>query len=39
MQHLEELQPKGHIGLDTQVLARKYLDRVYDTASMKNQAT
>ena len=38
MQHLEELQPKKHIDVDTEVLTRNYLDRVYETVSMNNQA-
>ena len=38
MQHLEKLQPKIHIDVDTKVLTRSYLDRVCETVSMKNQA-
>ena len=38
MQHLEELQPKRHIDIDTKAPARNYLDRVHGTVSMKNQA-
>ena len=39
IQHLEELQPKRrHIDVDTKVLTRSYLDRVYETVSMKEQA-
>ena len=35
MQHLEQVQLKKHID---EVLTRSYLDRVYETVSMKNQA-
>ena len=38
MQHLKELQPKRNIDVDTKVLTRNYLDRVYETSSMKNKA-
>ena len=39
IQHLEELQPKRrHIDVNTKVLTRSYLDRVYETVSMKEQA-
>ena len=39
VQHLEELQPKRrHADVDTKALTRKYLDRVYEAASMKEQA-
>ena len=37
MQLLEDVQPKRHIGVDTKVLRRHYLDRVYETISMKKQ--
>ena len=37
MQHLEELQPKMQIDIDTKVLTRNYLDRVYETVSINNQ--
>ena len=34
-----ELQPKRrHIGVETKTLTRSYLDRVYETVSMKAQA-
>ena len=39
IQHLGELQPKRrHIGVETKTLTRSYLDRVYETVSMKAQA-
>ena len=39
IQHLGEVQPKRrHIDVDTKVLTRSYLDRVYETVSMKEQA-
>ena len=39
IQHLEELQAKiRNTYEDTQVLTRRYLDRVYETVSMKKQA-
>ena len=38
-QHLEDLQPKRHIDVDTKVLTRNYLNRIYETVSEKERAT
>ena len=38
-QHLEDLQPKRHIDVDTKVLTRNYLNRIYESVSEKERAT
>ena len=37
-QHLEDLQPKRHIDVDTKVLTRNYLNRIYESVSEKERA-
>ena len=37
-QHLEDLQPKRHIDVDTKVLTRSYLNRIYESVSEKERA-
>ena len=38
-QHLEDLQPKRHIDVDTKVLTRNYLNRIYESVSERERAT
>ena len=38
MQHLEDLHPQRHIDIDTKVLTRNYLNRIYETISEKERA-
>ena len=36
-QHLEDLQPKRHIDVDTKVLTRNYLNRIYESVGEKER--
>ena len=37
MQQLEDLQPKRHIDVDTKILTRNYLNRIYESVGEKER--